>query len=307
MKKLIAGICLFSSLTAISAIADDGIYISAAEAKELFGKPNVVFVSGDNMDVYKNGHIEGSMDMDAHHLHHADIVGRLHCAPLYMCVDEAEKFIGGKGVDNDTMVLGYDDFKGPNGSGVWHFFKSYGHDKVRIVNGGLAQLKALGLPVSKGDEPKVTTKTYKIDPAKIRHDMIASKYDVLHAVEDIEKNGEKSKYTIIDTRRFLEIIGSSKLDNVARGGHVPNATFIEWVNFSDAKNKLSLKDDKTMQETLAKYGITKDKTIYTYCHVGAGRSSYIASVLWKLGYPNVKVYTGSWDEWGNDFNMPVTR
>ena len=121
MRKLLASLCLFSSVAAISALADD-ITISAKEAKELVGKPGVVFVSGDNADVYGLNHVEGSMNMDAHHLHHSDITGHLHCAPLYMCVEEAEQFIGSKGIDNDTLVIAYDDFKGPNASGVWHFF-----------------------------------------------------------------------------------------------------------------------------------------------------------------------------------------
>ena len=141
--------------------------------------------------------------MDAHHLHHSDLSGHMHCAPLYMCLDEAEKFIGAKGIDNNTMVIGYDDYKGPNGSGVWHFFKSFGHEKIRYVNGGLAQLKAVGIPVVKTDEPKVAAKVYKIDPKKVRYDIIASKYDVLHAVHDIEESkakGNDPKYAIIDTR-----------------------------------------------------------------------------------------------------------
>jgi len=306
MKKLLASFCLFSSVAVVSVLADD-ITISAKEAKELVGKPGVVFVSGDNDDVFKLNHVEGSMNMDAHHLHHSDITGDMHCAPLYMCPEEAEKYIGKKGIDNDTLVIAYDDFKGPNATGVWHFFKSFGHDKVKIVNGGIAQLKAEGVKIVKGAEPQVAPKTFKIDPKKINHEIIASKQDVLKAVQDIEKNGDKSQYIIIDSRRIEEIMGSTKLDNVARGGHIPNAKFIEWVNFSDANKKMSYKSLEEMQAILDKNGVTKDKIIYTYCHVGAGRGSYVASVLEKLGYKNVKVYTGSWDEWGNDWNMPIRR
>jgi len=306
MKKLLASLCLFSSVAVVSLLADD-ISISAKEAKELVGKPGVVFVSGDNADVYNLNHVEGSMNMDAHHLHHSDVTGDMHCAPLYMCIDEAEKFIGSKGIDNNTLVIAYDDFKGPNASGVWHYFKSYGHNNVRMVNGGIAQLKAEGVKIVKGTEPKVAAKTFKIDPKKINHEIVVSKQDVLKAVQDIEKNGDKSNYVIIDTRRIEEIIGATKLDNVARGGHIPNAKFMEWTNFSDANKKLSYKTEDEMKAMLEKYGITKDKTIYTYCHVGAGRGSYIATVLEKLGYKNVKVYTGSWDEWGNDWNMPIRR
>jgi hypothetical protein len=56
------------------------------------------------------------------------------------------------------------------------------------------------------------------------------------------------------------------------------------------------------QKVYDNYGITKDKTIYAYCHVGAGRSSEHITALQLLGYKNVKVFTGSWDVWGNDMN-----
>lgn len=294
------------SVAASAAFAGD-ISISAEEAKALFGKPNVVFVSGDNADVYGLNHVEGSMNMDAHHLHHSDITGHMHCAPLYACPDEAEKFIGSKGIDNNTLVVAYDDFKGPNASGVWHYFKSFGHNNVKIVDGGVAQLRAAGVKIVKGAEPKVEPKSFKIDPSKINYNIVVSKEEVLKAVHDIEKNKKDSKYVIIDSRRMEEIIGVSKLDNVARGGHIPYATFIEWSNFSNADKKFSYRSKEELESVLARYGITKDKTIYAYCHVGTGRGSYVTSVLEKLGFKDAKVYTGSWDEWGNDWNMPIRK
>jgi thiosulfate/3-mercaptopyruvate sulfurtransferase len=64
---------------------------------------------------------------------------------------------------------------------------------------------------------------------------------------------------------------------------------------------------KIVKEKLEKMGITPDKEIYAYCHVGAGRGSYFYGLLTQLGYKNVKVYTGSWDEWGNDMNLPIRK
>lgn len=306
MRKFIKTFIIASTIFAASSFAaNDQIAISAEEAKALIGKPNVVFVMGDTEDVYANAHPDGSVVMDAHHLHHSDLTGHMHCAPLYMCPDEAAKFIGSKGIDNNTTVIAFDDYKGPNASGVWHYFKTYGHEKVYMLNGGMQQLKAIGVPMVKGAQPKVAPKTYTIDESKIDLSMVVGKDEVLMASNDIVEKGDKSKFVIIDTRRMVEITGSTKLDNVARGGHVPGAEFIEWTHFSDKDKKLSYKSPEDMQKTLDKYGVTKDKTIYTYCHVGAGRSSYIATVLKKLGYKDVKVYTGSWDEWGNDFNLPI--
>ena len=171
-----------------------------------------------------------------------------------------------------------------------------------------------GVVMEKGAEKKRKAKHYHINPKKVNYDIIADKYEVLKASNDIthtvETKGDKrkSKYAIIDSRAMNEIIGERKLDNVARGGHVPGASFIEWKQVTDFKNKLSFPHDMSeVKRKLEKMGITKDKTVYAYCHVGAGRGSYFYTVLSLLGYKNVKVYTGSWDEWGNDMNLPIRK
>jgi thiosulfate/3-mercaptopyruvate sulfurtransferase len=335
--------------------------ISAEEAIKLVGKKNVVFVSGDSHETYEIvGHIKDSAEMYAHHLHHSELNGHMKCSPLLMCIDEAEALISSKGISNDTMVIAYDDFKGPNATGVWLFFKHLGHDNVKILNGGMAAIMALDKNQNQYDkykdevrnfskaikdaqkagdtkkaevlgkkveeltklmkdlEPKLIVQkgkevhkelhgNYKIDESKIRFDLVASKEEVLKAVEDIKQNGKNSKYAIIDSRRMGEVMGEVKLDNVARGGHIPGATIVEWTHISDTPNKLSFKQLEEMQKVFDKYGITKDKTIYPYCHVGAGRSTEFQVALKMLGYENVKTYTGSWDEWGNDQNLPISR
>ncbi len=345
IKTYLLSVLLASGLYA-SDIKPNDILISAEEAVKLVGKPGVMFVTGDTEDVYKLGHIKGSTEMYAHHLHHSDITGHMHCAPLFMCPDEAEKYIGEHGIDNDTLVIAYDDFKGPNATGVYMFFKSFGHDKVKILNGGRAAIMAIDpeqkvydelkkkyralkkakapkeeiakikkqmkeqekkLLVVKGEE-HIKPKKYHIDPKKINYDIIAGKEEVYKAVQDILKNGKKSKYVIIDTRSMIEIIGQRKMDNVARGGHVPGAKFIEWKQITDFENKLSFpKNLEKLKKLFESQGVTKDKTIYAYCQVGAGRGSDIITALKLLGYKNAKVYTGSWDEWGNDMNLPIRR
>jgi thiosulfate/3-mercaptopyruvate sulfurtransferase len=336
--------------------------ISGEEAMKLLGKKNVVFVSADAYETYEIvGHIDGSALMYAHGLQQTDIGGTVPCAPLLMCIDKAEQKISSKGISNDTMVIVYDDFKGPNATGAWLFFKHFGHENVKILNGGLAAILALDknqvqydkyrdevrnfsrdvrdaqkngdtkkaealnkkiaeltkmmetlepkLIVQKGKkEPKHIPGNYKIDESKIRWDLVASKEDVLKAVEDIKAKGRaNSKYVIIDSRRMGEIMGEVTLDNVARGGHIPGSTFLEWTNISDADRKLSFKELEDMRKVFEKHGITKDKTIYPYCHVGAGRSTEFQVALKMLGYENVRTYVGSWNEWGNDMNLPISR
>jgi len=318
MKKLLALAGLFFLISGSLYAAKSDILISAKEAKKYLDNPrkypNVVFVSGDNPDSFANGHIPGSVYLEAHHLHHSDLTGHMHCAPLYQCVEEAEHHIGDKGIDNNTLVIAYDDFRGPNATGVYHFFKLYGHKKVKVLNGGMDAMKKLGVKAEKGKEKVKKKKHYHIDPKKIDWSVVVKTEDMVKASDaitaEVEKSGDKrnSDYVIIDSRSIVEIIGENKLDNVARGGHVPGATFIEWKQVTDFDNRLSFPWDLSgVEQKLKKLGITKDKTVYAYCHVGAGRGSYFYTVLKMLGYKNVKVYTGSWDEWGNSMNLPVRK
>jgi thiosulfate/3-mercaptopyruvate sulfurtransferase len=89
---------------------------------------------------------------------------------------------------------------------------------------------------------------------------LQGKIELLKAVEDILKKGEKSNYAIIDARGFEEIMGERKMDNVARGGHMPGAKFIEWKNVTDFDKKLSFQELEKMQKVFDQNGITKDKT-----------------------------------------------
>lgn len=316
MKKLIALLSASMLFSSALVATESDILITAEEAKKYLDDPNanVVFVSGDSEDSFPTGHIPGSVVMGAHHLHHSDITGDMHCKPLYQCIEEAEHHIGEKGIDNDTLVIAYDDFRGPNATGVYHFFKVYGHENVKILNGGRAAMEKVGVTMEKGAEKKRKAKHYHIDPKKVNYDIVASTEQMLAAsheiTETVEKTGDKrnAKHIIIDSRAMNEIIGERKLDNVARGGHVPGASFIEWKQVTDFDNKLSFPTDMSeVQAKLNKLGITKDKEIYAYCHVGAGRGSYFFTALKLLGYENVKVYTGSWDEWGNNQNLPIRK
>jgi thiosulfate/3-mercaptopyruvate sulfurtransferase len=359
MKNWLGKISISLVVALSSVTASDNLMISGEEAVKLLDKPNVIFVSGDSHDVYNVQHIKGSVEMYAHHLHHADIMGHMHCAPMFMCEKEAEEYISSKGISNDTQIIAYDNFRGPNATGVYAFFKSFGHENIKILDGGMeairkvdpqqkvydelaaeykelnkqrkeakkagnkeleksikakrkdlkAQMKKVAktLMVVKGHEHIEHKGHYDIDMKKINWDYIVSKEEMKKASDDILAKGKDSNYMIIDTRGMTEIIGERKLDNVARGGHVPGATFLEWKHLTDFDKQLSYKDLKEVQKVFDKYGVTKDKTIYAYCHVGAGRSTHITTALERLGYENVKVYTGSWDEWGNDMNLPVRR
>ncbi len=359
MRQWFKALCFAGILSASALLAADKITIQPEEAIKLIGKPGYVFVSGDSETAFEGGHIKGSRNMYAHHLHHADLMGNLECEPLYQCPEHAEHYISSKGIKKSDTIIAYDNWRGPNATGVYSFFKSYGHKKVYILDGGQDGIKALDpnqkiydklkkenrslkkayrkakkagekakmaelkakmkeikgqmkqvekkLLVQRGKEKHFKHTHYKISESDIDTSAIVGTKEVFEAMQDILKNGKKSKYVIVDSRSMIEIIGERKMDNVARGGHIPGSTFIEWKKITDFERKKSFRPLKELEETFKKYGITKDKTIYAYCQVGAGRGSDIVTALQLLGYENVKVYTGAWDTWGNNMNLPIRR
>ncbi|HHD72546.1 MAG TPA: sulfurtransferase [Epsilonproteobacteria bacterium] len=173
--------------------------------------------------------------------------------------------------------------------------------------GAKMKLLAENLLIENGEEDQHEPSDLLLDSVQFKTQHIADKAEVKIAVDDILEHSDKSKFAIIDTRSMEEIIGRKKIDHVARGGHIPGAKFIGCENITDAKNKKSFKSTREMQKIFDKVGITRDQTIYLYSHVGAGRASYVAAALRLLGYENVKVFTGSWDTWGNDLSLPIRR
>lgn len=357
---------LLAAAVSTTLFANDKILIEPEEAVKLLGKDDVMFVSGDNPDSFELYHIVGSVEMYAHGLQKTDLMGQMDCPPMFMCIDDAQELIRSKGITNDMTVIAYDNFRGPNATGVYHFFKSFGHEDVRILNGGFDAMKEIDpnqkiydkieaeakaemeklrekyrahkrgseeykkyksqyderkdemetelariapkLYVQSGKEPKMEPTDYVIDPEKIDLTYVAPKKEVYNAMLDIKEKGkDNSNYVILDTRGMTELIGERYLDKVARAGHIPGVTLLEWNNITDFDNTRSFKPKEELAKVFKDAGITKDKTIYAYCHVGAGRSSHLITALQLLGYENIKIYTGSWNEWGNDMNLPIRR
>jgi thiosulfate/3-mercaptopyruvate sulfurtransferase len=285
--------------------------ISADEARALLGKPDVRFLfSGSDKD-FEKGHLPGSAAAYSHDLHYLDDVRA--CKGLPMCEPGAAKVIGDLGIDAGTQVVVYDAGHGVDASGSWFFLTLYGVKGVRILDGGLATWKARGGAVEPGPPAKPAPKAFA--PA-VQWDLIAS-------VEEVKKaTGDAAHYLILDSRHSLDeftgktlqsaLASPGKEQTVKRGGAIPTAVFSPFTKYAGNKgaepNKPTLKDQAELGKQLQKLeknGYAPGKTVISYCHVGLGRASFQYLALKKAGHANVKVYVGSWDEWGNDPSLPL--
>ncbi len=308
MRVLLTAV--FTSLLAASANAN--VFISADDAKALVGKDNVRFVFADSDKDFAKGHIPGSVEAYAHDLNFLDDIRA--CSGLPMCEAKAAAFIGKTlGIDGATQVVVYDGGPGANASGAWFFLSLYGHDNVKIIDGGLATYKAHGGTVETGAAKAPAAKTFA---PKVKWDMIAKLDEVKKATTDA------AGYTILDARHNLDEYTGKQLQSglqsagkevtVARGGFIPTAIFSPWTKYAGNKggaaDKPTLKDAgdlKKQLEKLKKNGYAENKTVISYCHVGLGRGSFQYLALKEAGHKNVKLYVGSWQEWGSTPDLPL--
>jgi thiosulfate/3-mercaptopyruvate sulfurtransferase len=301
---------LFASITAHA----DPYFVTVDEVQAMQKAGDVRFVWSDTEKLFEKEHIPSSVEAYAHDLHILDDVKA--CKGLPMCETRAADFIGkALGIDAATPVVVYDGGVGANASGTWFFLALYGHKNVKILEGGLAAWKAKGLPVESGKPKAQMAKAFK--PA-VDWSMIATRDEVVKAT------GDQKNYFIVDARHNLDEYTGKELQSaltapgkevtVARGGAIPTAVFSPWKKYagnpSGDANKTTLKDADDIQKQLTKLqknGYGAEKTVISYCHVGLGRGSFQYLALKKAGHNNVKVYIGSWNEWGNDASLPLAQ
>ena len=105
---------------------------------------------------------------------------------------------------------------------------------------------------------------------------------------------------ILDTRSRAEYLGTDV--RAARGGATPGSIHIEWLNHLNEDGTLKARD--ALRDLFESHGVTPDKDIMPYCQTGY-RSAHAYFALRVLGYPRVRNYLGSWNEWGNRDGMPI--
>ncbi|HEU0257639.1 MAG TPA: sulfurtransferase [Microbacteriaceae bacterium] len=246
------------------------------------------FTSGDDPYVI-DGHIPGAVYADLLHSF-SDPNGRYGFPrPDAQAFEEAA---AGLGVDNDTALVLYDTSIGHWASRLWWLFRTFGHDNVAIVSGGLTKWKAEGRALETGWVPPREGSSFTARP---REEMWASQDDVRAVV-----SGEAPGVLLCGVPR-REYIGQAGLR--PRKGHIPGSRSIPPGTLIDrATNALYDVDQiRTTFEPLLK---PSDRAVL-YCSSGVA-SSENALALALAGHENVALYDGSLNEWVADEANPLT-
>src|SRR3954464_7996098 len=253
--------------------------------------------SNEDVLLYDTGHIPGAVHIDWRE----DLQDPL--VRDYISTAAFAKLCSKNGIKPGTTVLFYGDKSNWWACYALWAFRLFGHDKVKILNGGRDKWVAEKRPLTK-EKPAPTPVDYP--------EPIGRKDDIIRAFADDPLAHMKAGKPMIDVRSPGEFRGEIThmpeypQEGVLRGGHIPGAQSIPW--------KTAVNDNSTFKPAaelekiyLQGCGVSPNTDTVVYCRIGE-RSSHTWFVLtYLLGLNNVRNYDGSWTEWGNRVGAPIEK
>ena len=259
--------------------------ISAEELAEIMDRDDVVVVDNRGKIGYAAGHIPGAIKIEKSEMKAS--------GGMRLSKENFEKLFSEKGIKNGDTIVVYDDHGDLYSAWLWWSAKIYGHQDVRMLDGGIDRWNALNYE-TKMFPDSLAESNYKAEA--LDESLLAHKEDVLAAIED-------DNIIIQDTRAEAEHNGEKLLSGAGRKGRIPSSIWLEWNE--------SLNEDHTfmtaeeLQDLYTSRGIIDDKEIITYCQSAVRSSHALFTLTQLLGYDDVENYDGSWVEWSNDESLPV--
>ena len=271
-------------------MSDESISI-LIEPKALHSRlsdPDIRVVELCESSDFKDQLIPGSVHVD-----YSEIVDGTKPATGQVPSDERLKRLASRlGLRDKLHIVAYDDEGGARASRlVWTLYL-LGHRCASVLNGGIHAWLHEGYPVTQTGTAATSSK-----PTQFALDD-----RVLATQEYILSRLGATDLALLDARTREEYQGSRAL--AKRGGHIPGAIHLNWLDTIDSKCQLRLKTDDKLTAMLSQRDIAPNQEIVVYCQTHH-RSAHSWMMLRHLGYSRVRGYAGSWSEWGNDARTPI--
>ena len=265
--------------------------ISTYELQSLYlGKSDdIIVVDVRPHSEYVMGHLPRAVNIELAHFHWIDTSRE----GISQFNRQMKNLLSNIGIMKNKFVIFYDNISGMfSARGVW-LLTYFSHCNVAMLDGGFSKWKKEGLNIETIDNPFVHSHfNAKPNPAVLA--------DYRYIRSKIKTNCKKYGAVILDSRSKSEYKGYDI--RAASAGHIPSAINVDWIN--NINEDGTFKNDKELEKLYSH--IPKDKEVITYCQ-GGYRAANTFIVLRNLGYDRVRMYVGSWGEWGNKSSLPVEK
>jgi thiosulfate/3-mercaptopyruvate sulfurtransferase len=222
---------------------------------------------------YSAGHIPGAVFVD--------IFSELCCPSDIMDAEPFAELMGKKGIGDDTTVVVYDTESGLWGARLWWALRYYGHEDVKLLDGGLAAWEGEGLPLET-DAPEVEPAVFT---AEARPEWYATTDAVKAAIDD-------PAISIVDALDTT----SYRLEHIPSAVSLPADHLLEWPGV--------VKGAEDLSAMLEEAGLDPAQRTITYCG-GGYYGAFAAFVLHLMGFEDVAMYDGALEEWTRDPSNPL--
>src|SRR5213080_1613935 len=272
----------------------DSVLVSADWAEKNLDTPGVVFVEVDeDTSAYDNGHIPGAVKLDWK----KDLQDPVRRD--FVNKEQFEALLSGRGIGNDDTVILYGGNNNWFAAYAYWYFKLYGHQDVKLLDGGRKKWELDARPLSR-DAVTRPAAAYKAGEQDLS--IRAFRDDAINAI------GVKNLVDVRSPDEFSgKILAPAHLpqEQSQRPGHIPGAINVPWSKAANEDG--TFKSDEQLAELYAEQGFDDCKATIAYCRIGE-RSSHTWFVLHELlGFERVRNYDGSWTEWGSLIGVPIEK
>jgi thiosulfate/3-mercaptopyruvate sulfurtransferase len=270
----------------------EDVLVTTQWAEENLDTPGVVFAEVDeDTTAYDGGHIRGAVKLDWR----KDLQDPVRRD--FVSKEGFESLLSQKGISNDDLVVLYGGNNNWFAAYAYWYFKLYGHENVKLLDGGRKKWELDGRELS-GEDVKREGTSYQAKEQD--HSIRAFRDEVVQAI------GSKNYVDVRSPDEFSgKLLAPAHLpqEQSQVPGHIPGALNVPWAKVANEDG--TFKTEEEIRDLYADEGLDTAKPTIAYCRIGERSSIAWFALHELLGHEDVKNYDGSWTEYGSLVGVPV--